>query len=146
VSTGLPKETSVFETRTIEDIYDEVRDVYHGDRHRDDRTPAQDLRHQPAQSWGCGGLGGSRLVEVSALADGGGIQPLRVESLPLGIAATLRARIDQQEMVVEAAVHRDRAVALQALLAAPLLDSVANRQATLDELLEAHVHHLPTFS
>lgn len=28
MSTGLPKETSIFECRTIQDIYDEIRDVY----------------------------------------------------------------------------------------------------------------------
>ena len=28
MSTGLPNETSVFDSRTIEDIYEEIRDVY----------------------------------------------------------------------------------------------------------------------
>jgi alpha-galactosidase len=85
------------------------------------------------------------VVEVSALVDGGGIQPLRVEGLPGGIASTLRARIDQQEMVAEAAIRGDRHLALQALLADPLVDSVANARTMLDELLAAHAAYLPTF-
>jgi alpha-galactosidase len=92
-----------------------------------------------------GNLQDHAVVEVSAMVDGGGIQPLRVEELPMGIASTLRARIDQQEMVVEAVMRGDRDLALQALLADPLVDSVANARSMLDELLAAHADHLPTF-
>lgn len=92
-----------------------------------------------------GNLQDHAVAEVSAMVDGGGIQPLRVEELPMGIASTLRARIDQQEMVVEAVMRGDRDLALQALLADPLVDSVANARSMLDELLAAHADHLPTF-
>jgi alpha-galactosidase len=85
------------------------------------------------------------VVEVSALVDGGGIQPLRVAGLPWGIAAVLRARIEQQELTVDAAVQGDRRLAMQALLAEPAVDSVANAQAMLDELLTVHAPYLPTF-
>jgi alpha-galactosidase len=93
-----------------------------------------------------GGLQDHAIVEVSALVDGGGIQPLRVDSLPAAIRSILRARIDQQEMVVGAAIGGDRSLALQALLADPLVGSVASARAILDKLLQAHAAHMPTFS
>jgi alpha-galactosidase len=86
------------------------------------------------------------VVEISALVDGGGIQPLQVGTLPPGILSTLRARIDQQELTVDAALHGDRRLALQALLAEPSIHSVANAEAMLDELLRIHADHLPAFT
>jgi alpha-galactosidase len=86
------------------------------------------------------------VVEVSSLVDGAGIQPLRIAGLPKGILATLRARLDQQELTVDAAVRGDRNAALQAILAEPLVHSVADAQGMLDELLRAHAAYLPTFS
>lgn len=87
------------------------------------------------QDWG--------VVEVSALVDGAGIQPLHTAELPRGILTTLRARIDQIELVVDAAVHCDRAAALQALLAESAVGSVADAEAMLEELLQAHASYLP---
>jgi alpha-galactosidase len=110
------------------------------------------VRHQPKvcavnvpNHGAVAGLQDHAIVEVSALVDGGGIQPLRVDSLPAAIASILRARIDQQEMVVGAAIRGDRSLALQALLADPLVDSVASARAILDRLLQAHAAHMPTF-
>lgn len=92
-----------------------------------------------------GNLPDHAVVEISALVDGAGIQPLRVAELPEGIAATLRARIDQQELTVAAALTGDRRLALQALLAEPSVTSVSAAKAMLDELLTVHAQHLPAF-
>jgi alpha-galactosidase len=68
-------------------------------------------------------------------------------SLPAGITSLFNEQIAIQDRVVEAAVHGDREVALEALL----LDPVSNRdageaEAMLHELLEAHAELLPQFS
>ncbi len=86
------------------------------------------------------------VIEVSSLIDGSGIQPLRNLDLPVGAADVLRARLDQQELTSLAAVHGDRALALQALLAEHGVASVADARAMLDELLTAQADHLPTFA
>jgi alpha-galactosidase len=91
------------------------------------------------------GLPAEAVVEVSALVDGGGIQPLRIDNLPDGILGTLRQRIDQQELTVDAAVRGDADLALQAILADPLVHSVAHARAMRDEFLKVHAAHLPTF-
>ena len=92
------------------------------------------------------GLPDDAVIEVSAMVDGGGIQPLRIDNLPAGILGTLRQRIDQQELTVDAAVRGDPKLALQAILADPLINSVADAKAMLDEFLKTHAAHLPTFS
>lgn len=91
------------------------------------------------------GLQDDGVVEISSLVDGAGIQPLRVLGLPLGICSTLRARLDQQELLVDAAVRGDRRLALEAVLAEPGVESVADAHAMLDELLHAHAALLPAF-
>jgi alpha-galactosidase len=67
------------------------------------------------------------------------------EALPAAIAAGLRARADQQELTVEAALSGDRLVALQALAADPLVDSLEQANAILDDLLREQREWLPQF-
>ncbi|MBI2939453.1 MAG: hypothetical protein HYY04_03365 [Chloroflexi bacterium] len=88
------------------------------------------------------------VVEMPAVAWGGTIRGLAVGELPKGIAAMCGARLAQQELVVEAALTGDRHVALQALLADPLMSSVSTSQARemLGRLLTAHQTYLPQFS
>jgi alpha-galactosidase len=88
------------------------------------------------------------VVEMPALAGGGTIRGLPAGELPSGIAAVCAARLAQQELVVEAALKGDRQVALQALLADPLVWSLTTAQAgeMLDRLLAAHERYLPQFA
>ena len=76
-----------------------------------------------------------------------GIRGLAMGGLPAGITSLFNEQIAIQDRVVEAAVHGDRAAALEALL----LDPVSNRDASeaeamLEELLAAHAELLPQFS
>jgi alpha-galactosidase/6-phospho-beta-glucosidase family protein len=48
------------------------------------------------------------VVEVFATADGEGLHPRPPGPLALGVAAALRARLDQQALTVEAALTGDR--------------------------------------
>lgn len=91
------------------------------------------------------GLPDSAVVEVSALVDGGGIQPMQVGSLPKGILRTLNGWVSQQELVVDAAVEGDRQAALQAMLADPQITSIDQAKAILDEFLDVHADLYPTF-
>ncbi len=86
------------------------------------------------------------VVEVPGLADGRGVHGIAVGALPEGIAGILAARARQQELTVDAALTGDRALALQALLADPLVPSVETATAMLDEALEIHATHLPWFA
>ena len=86
------------------------------------------------------------VVEVPGLIDGRGVHGVAVGPLPEGIAGILAARVRQQELTVDAALSGDRTLALQALLADPLVPSVEAAEAMLDEALAAHAPYLPRFA
>jgi alpha-galactosidase len=86
------------------------------------------------------------VVEVPGVVDGRGVHGIPVGALPEGIAGILAARARQQELTVDAALAGDRALALQALLADPLVPSVETATAMLDEALHTHQAYLPRFS
>ena len=86
------------------------------------------------------------VVEVPGLIDGRGVHGVSVGALPEGIANILGARARQQELMVDAALTGDRQLALQALLADPLVPTVEAATAMLDDTLSAHARYLPQFS
>jgi alpha-galactosidase/6-phospho-beta-glucosidase family protein len=86
------------------------------------------------------------VVEVPGVADGRGVHGIAVGPLPEGIAGILAARARQQELTVDAALSGDRTLALQALLADPLVPSVEAAERMLDQALEAHAPYLPRFA
>ena len=85
------------------------------------------------------------IVEVPALVSGFGIQGLTMGELPMGIAALCNMQVAVQRLVVEAAVHGDKQLAMQALLVDPVVDSMEAAENTLDELLDVHRVYLPRF-
>jgi 6-phospho-beta-glucosidase len=85
------------------------------------------------------------VLEMGCRVDRAGIHPLPAEPLPpvcFGLLAHVKA---YELLAVEAAVHGDRDVAYQALLAHPLGPSADRVQAVLDDMLETHRTHLPQF-
>ena len=86
------------------------------------------------------------VVEVPGLVDGRGVHGIAVGPLPEGIAGILAARVRQQELTVDAALTGDRKLAMQALLADPLVPSVETAAAMLDEALQTHDTYLPRFA
>jgi alpha-galactosidase len=86
------------------------------------------------------------VVEVPGLIDGRGVHGVAVGTLPDGIANMLGARAWQQELTVDAALTGDRQLALQALLADPLVPTVEAATAMLDDALAAHARYLPQFA
>lgn len=87
-------------------------------------------------------------VEVPCLVDANGIQPMHVGELPLHLAALMQTNINVQSLTVEAALTGNRdhvyhAAMLDPHTAAELdLDQIWR---LVDDLLEAHADHLPTF-
>jgi alpha-galactosidase len=88
------------------------------------------------------------VVEVPGVVTGGHIRGMGVGSLPEGIAGLLQHRVLQQELTVDAALTGDRGLALQALLADPLVQNIGIEavEAMLDESLDANARFLPQFA
>ena len=85
------------------------------------------------------------VLELPCRVNRSGIHPLPAEPLP-PVCFGLLAQVKSYELLtVEAAVHGDRNLAYQALLAHPLGPSADRVQAVLDDLLETHQAHLPQF-
>jgi alpha-galactosidase len=85
------------------------------------------------------------IVEVPATVDAAGVHGVQVGPLPEPIAAMCRTQIAVIDRLVEAAVHGDRTTALQALLLDPVVNSISQAEAILDEMLEVHQEYLPQF-
>lgn len=85
------------------------------------------------------------VLELPCGLDGEGIHPLPAEPLP-SVCFGLLAHVKAYELLtVEAAVHGDRNIAYQALLAHPLGPAADRIQTVLNDMLETHRAHLPQF-
>ncbi len=85
------------------------------------------------------------VVEVPAVVGADGLKGVQVGALPAGIAALLNTQAHVQDLVVDAAVTGSRALALQAMLADPVVQSMQAAERCLDELLAVHADYLPQF-
>ena len=88
------------------------------------------------------------IVEVPAYVDKNGIGVPQVGELPLGCAAICRAAISVQELAVEAAVHGDVALLVQAMMMDPLTGAVCDPNEIsqlVDEMLVAQARWLPQY-
>lgn len=85
------------------------------------------------------------IVEVPAVVDATGVHGLPLGPLPEPIAAMCRTQAAIIDRVVEAGVHGDRHAALQALLLDPVITSISQAEAVLDEMLAVHQEFLPQF-
>ncbi len=85
------------------------------------------------------------IVEVPAVVDARGVHGLPVGPLPEPIAAMCRTQVAIMDRLVEAAVHGDRQAALQALLLDPVITSVSQAEAILEEMLAVERDFLPQF-
>lgn len=84
------------------------------------------------------GLPADASVEVVCEVDGAGARPLPIGAMPLSIRGIVQAVKAHETLTIEAALTRRRDVALQALLAHPLVGDLDVAEPLLDELLEAH--------
>ena len=86
------------------------------------------------------------IVEVPVKVDGNGIHPIKVGSLPEGIAAMCRQQISIQNLLVEAYAERSKRAFLSALLLEPTVDSPSRAEQMMEELLARQAAYLPEFT
>lgn len=86
------------------------------------------------------------VVEVSCVIGCDGPRPITVGPLRPQLRGLLQQVKAYEELTIEAAVTGDHQVALQALIANPLVPSAKAARAVLDDLLEAHAEYLPQFA
>jgi alpha-galactosidase len=76
------------------------------------------------------------VVECPAIVDKDGLHAVKFGEYPKGLAALLRNQASVQDLVVEAILTKSKDIALQALLADPIIDSTKNAEKILDEMLK----------
>jgi 6-phospho-beta-glucosidase len=84
------------------------------------------------------GLPDDASVEVVCRVDGTGATPLPVGEMPLAFRGLVQAVKAHETLTIQAALTRRRDLALQALVAHPLVGDLDIAEPMLDELLEAH--------
>lgn len=84
------------------------------------------------------GLQVDDVVEVTCVVDGRGIRPVPMGSLPEDPYLLIRAVKRYERLAVRAILERDRALAVDALVAHPLVGSYALARELVDAYLEAH--------
>ena len=88
----------------------------------------------------------SAVIEIPAFADGAGLHPIHVGSLPEAPAAYIRSQLSIQRLMTKAYNARSRNLLLQALLLDPVVDSIIKAENMMDEMLELQAPFLPEFS
>ncbi|HAP57188.1 MAG TPA: alpha-glucosidase, partial [Sphaerochaeta sp.] len=74
-------------------------------------------------------------VEVPAIIDKSGIRGIRMESVPKGYLALLRAYAGVYDMTAEAIIHENKEYAIQALLANPVVHQASNLEEMVDRMI-----------
>jgi 6-phospho-beta-glucosidase len=91
------------------------------------------------------GLPENAVAEIPCIVDRAGAHPIVIGELPLALRGLVFAVKAYEQLTVQAALSGDYRVALQALVAHPLVPSYEVAAPLLDELLAAHRAHLPQF-
>jgi len=86
------------------------------------------------------------VVECPVIVDRNGVHGVKLGKLPKRIAAMMNTQASVQDLCVEAALNGSRELALQALLADPVVDSLSSAEKMLDEIFQLQREHLPQFS
>ena len=82
-------------------------------------------------------------LELKCFVNTKGIFPQKISEMPRGVRGLSEALLDSHELAVKAAVECDRDILLRALLTDPLINSIEDAQAIMNELLEAEKDALP---
>ncbi len=85
-------------------------------------------------------------VETPAVVDASGIHAIEVGELPRTLAHFNRRDMEQTELIVEAAVHGDRKLVLQAAMADPILESIRTTEKIIDAMMKEQKAYLPQFA
>ncbi len=82
------------------------------------------------------------VVECPAIINKNGVNGIKLGEYPKGIAALLRNQYSVQDLVVEAVLTRSKDLALQALLADPVVETHWQAKRILDQLLQMQADHI----
>jgi alpha-galactosidase len=85
------------------------------------------------------------VVECPFTVDRNGVHGVKLGRFPKGIAALIDSQASVQDLCVDAALTGSREMALQALLADPVVDSLSSAEKMLNEILELQREQLPQF-
>lgn len=85
------------------------------------------------------------IIELPGVIHAGGVTGAPIGELPPGIAELLHREVSISHLTVDAVVHGDRQLALQALLLDSVIRDMDVAQQILDEYLTVYRAHLPTF-
>ncbi|MFV0392775.1 MAG: hypothetical protein ACK5LC_00035 [Coprobacillaceae bacterium] len=86
------------------------------------------------------------VIETACFVSKNGIQPINILEYPKSIVGLVAAVKNYESLAVEAALTGNKDIALQALIAHPLIGDYDVAKALLDEMLEAHKDFLPQFN
>lgn len=86
------------------------------------------------------------IVEIPGMVSSNGVRGIQMTPLPEPVAELCRREAALVELVVDAAVHGDRHLALQALLLDPMINDVERARNILDDYLQAFADYLPQFA
>jgi len=79
------------------------------------------------------------VVECPAIVNKDGLHAIELGEYPKGLAGLLRNQATVQDLVVEAILTKSKEVALQALLADPVVDSYTQAEKMLDEMFKCPI-------
>jgi len=88
------------------------------------------------------GMAADDVVEVSCVVDGDGVHPLPIGTIPDGPALLMQVIKRYERLTVRAVAERSRALAIDALMAHPLVLSYSRARALVDEYLAAHAPYV----
>ncbi|MFX1339728.1 MAG: hypothetical protein ACFFDK_14040 [Promethearchaeota archaeon] len=82
------------------------------------------------------------IIECPAIINKDGIKGIKIGEYPKSIAALLNTQISIQEIIVEAIFKKSKDLALQALLADPVVETYWQAKNILDELLKIESEYI----
>jgi 6-phospho-beta-glucosidase len=86
------------------------------------------------------------VIETACFVSKNGIQPLTISKYPKAIVGLVAAVKNYESLAVEAALSGNKDIALQALVAHPLIGDYDIAKPLLEDMLEAHKDFLPQFN
>lgn len=89
------------------------------------------------------GIPADASVEIPCIVDRTGPHPIRMGAIPLSIRGLIQAVKAYESLTVQAAVEGSRRIAMQALMAHPLVPSWEVAKPLFDELLAANRPWIP---
>jgi len=82
------------------------------------------------------------IVECPAIINKNGVNGIKLGEYPKGLAALLRTQYSVQDLVVEAALNKSKDLALQALLADPVVENYWQAKRILEQMLKVQADYI----